>query len=259
MSPVSQPATSEAFVLERVGFAFPGGPEVVAGVTAAVPAGRLTAVLGPNGAGKSVLLSLMAGLRRPLAGRLMLGEKPLVSFGPAALARRIAWVPHHTQGGESFRVHELVALGRVAFGEPRAQVAAAAGRALDFLELRHLATAEAGTLSAGQRRRVMLARALAQLDGRADGILLLDEPDANLDPAQAVFLFRKLRLLAEQGMTVVAVVHDLHLAAEFAQTVWLMKEGALLAVGDAQEVLAQDALSRTYGVAVAPGPGWKVG
>jgi ABC-type hemin transport system ATPase subunit len=122
-----------------------------------------------------------------------------------------------------------------------------------------LAETPVGLLSAGQRRRAMLARALAQVEGAVDAVLLLDEPDANLDPAQAVFLFRKLRLLAARGMAVVAVVHDLHLATEFAQEAWLMRDGALLAAGAAADILAPDRLAQAYGVPVVRGEGLRVG
>lgn len=245
--------------LEGAEFAFSKGRLAVAGVTARVQSGRLTAILGSNGAGKSVLLSLMAGLRRPTAGRVLLGEVPLPSLASVAVARRVAWVPHQGQGGEALCVREMVELGRVAFGEARAQTAAAARRAIDFLELEQLAGEPVGALSAGQRRRAMIARAVAQLDGASGAVLLLDEPDANLDPAQAVFLFRKLRLLAASGMAVVAVVHDLHLATEFAEEAWLMREGRLQDAGAAQVALTPEGLTRAYGVDIVQGAGLRVG
>jgi iron complex transport system ATP-binding protein len=259
MSVIQPVAARAAMSLEGVAFTFARGGKAVDGVCATVPAGRLTAVLGPNGAGKSVLLSLMAGLRRPSAGRVLFAGAPVAAAGPLALAKRVAWVPHQAEGGEDFCVREMVELGRVAFGEPRRVAVAAAGRALEFLELGELADRPIGTLSAGQRRRAMLARALAQVEGVADAVLLLDEPDANLDPAQAVFLFRKLRQLSAGGMAVVAVVHDLHLATEFAEEAWLMRDGQLLAAGTAEDVLTPEKLAQTYGVPVVRGEGLRVG
>lgn len=259
MSVIQPVAARVVMSLEGVAFAFARGGKGVDGVSVAVPAGKLTAVLGPNGAGKSVLLSLMAGLRCQSAGRILFAGAPLAAAGPLALAKQVAWVPHQAEGGEDFCVREMVELGRVAFDEPRRVAVAAAGRALEFLELTEWADRPIGTLSAGQRRRAMLARALAQVDGAAGAVLLLDEPDANLDPAQAVFLFRKLRLLAAGGMAVVAVVHDLHLATEFAQDAWLMRDGRLLFAGAAEDVLTPERLAQTYGVPVVRGEGLRVG
>lgn len=252
-------SSSPIFALNRVGFAFASGRPVLTEVSAAVAGGRLTVILGPNGAGKSVLLSILAGLRQPTAGQWRFGGQPQARWPAKTLAAQVAWVPHQSQGGECFSVREAVAMGRVARHEPRAVSEAAAERALVLFELTALAETPLGLLSGGQRRRVAFARALAQLDGAKGGMLLLDEPDANLDPAQAVFLFQKLRLLVAQGLTVVAVVHDLHLANEFADDAWLMREGRLVAAGAVKEILTAENLSGVYGVKVRVGEGWRVG
>ncbi len=253
------PLPEPLFALHEAGFSFEPALAVLNQISAQVPAGRLTVILGPNGAGKSVLLSLLAGLRHPTAGTVCLAGRPLATWPAAELAAKVAWVPHQSQGGDSFSVAQMVAMGRVAQTEPLAKSEAAALRAMTQMELTALAHAPVGALSGGQRRRVMLARALAQLDGAPAGVLLLDEPDANLDPAQVVFLFEKLRLWVAQGLTVVAVVHDLHVAAEFADEAWLMQEGRLIEAGAAQEVLTAENLSRIYAVKVGVGAGWRVG
>ena len=252
-------AQTDAFSLTGVGFSFGLVSLALADISVAAHTGRLTVILGQNGAGKSVLLSLLAGLRKPTQGQVLFKGQDMAQVPAKALAAQVAWVPHQTSGGDFFSVREAVEMGRVSFDEPRARVRTAAARALALFELTELAEAQLGTLSGGQRRRVLFARAMAQLDGADGGVLLLDEPDANLDPAQAVFLFQKLRLLVAQGLTVVAVVHDLHLASEFGDEAWLMRGGRLIAAGAAGEVLTAERLSGVYGVRVGEGMGWKVG
>lgn len=255
--PASQ--INPAFTLRDVGFSFGSGGPVLSGLTAAARMGRLTVVLGPNGAGKSVLLSLLAGLRKPTCGELLFKGGGMGRVSAKLLAAQIAWVPHQTSGGDFFPVEDAVGMGRIALGESRAATRAAAGRALAFFELTALAAAPLGALSGGQRRLVLFARAMAQLEGAKGGVLLLDEPDAHLDPAQAASLFGKLRLLVDQGLTVVAVLHDLNLAAEFADDAWLMQGGRLLATGAAGGVLTEANLSRVYGVKIGAVQGWQAG
>lgn len=222
-------------------------------VTLTVMPGSLLAVIGPNGAGKSTLLKLIAGLIRPLSGRVTVLGGP-----PGTHARSIAYLPQAEAVDWDFpvTVREVVMMGRYArlgFGhEPRAEDR---GRVTDALETVGMADAgdrQIGALSGGQRRRVFLARAIA-----ADpDLYLLDEPVTGVDARTQEDLMDVLEAEARSGKTVIATTHDLICAAQrFHQAALL--NGRLVAQGSADLVLDRQLLSETYGghVLVLPGDG----
>jgi iron complex transport system ATP-binding protein len=227
------------------------GTEILRGVDLEIRPGDFIGLLGPNGAGKTTVLRLLSGVLRPGAGRVELEGRAIASIPARELARTVAVVPQESGASFPFLVEEVVLmgrsphLGRLEFEGERdrdiARVAMAETATLAF------AGREIGSLSGGERQRVLIARALAQ----EPRLLLLDEPTSFLDLRHRVELFRLLgRLNREAGLTVVAVSHDLNLAARHCRRVALVHDGRVIADGTPEEVLTESTLREAYGVAV---------
>jgi iron complex transport system ATP-binding protein len=227
-----------------------GGTEVVAGVSAAIEDGEWVALIGPNGAGKSTLLRAVSGLVA-YSGRVEVQGDDASTLGRRALARRIALVPQVPVMPDEMKVREYVLLGRtphIAYlaRERRSDVDATAS-ALDRLDLGPLAERRLDSLSGGERQRATLARALAQ----DAPVLLLDEPTSALDVGrqqQALELVDALR--RDAGLTVVTAMHDLTLAAQYADRLLLLDGGRLVAGGGARSVLTRPLIAEHYGADV---------
>ncbi|MBJ6761112.1 heme ABC transporter ATP-binding protein [Myxococcaceae bacterium JPH2] len=228
--------------------------------------GELVAVVGPNGAGKSTLLSVLAGEQATSMGEVRMEGRPLSSWLPRERARRLAVLPQEASLGFGFLAREVVLLGRSPHlgggtGEDDTRVALAT---LDATGTRHLAERSYLTLSGGERQRVQLARVLAQLwDAPAQGpcYLLLDEPTASLDLAHQHLVLEEALRFAQSGGSVLAILHDLNLAARYAHRLAVLAGGRLVALGTPAEVLQPALISETFGVRVevlerpgAPGP-----
>ncbi|MBB4616709.1 ABC transporter ATP-binding protein [Sphingomonas abaci] len=237
-----------ALILDSVGVTL-GGRHVLADVSARLEPGRITAILGPNGAGKSSLVKAMAAL---LAhdGRVALDDRPVASLSPETRARRIGYLPQDATVHWNMRVAEIVALGRLPhrrapFGESDADRTAIAA-AMAATGTMAFADRLVGTLSGGERARVLLARVLAG----APEWLLADEPLASLDPAHQIDLLDRLRAVAASGAGVVVVLHDLVQAAREADDVLLLHQGRVAGFGLAGDVLTAARLAETFGVRV---------
>ena len=232
-----------------------GGAVLLRGVTLDVMRGTFVAVVGPNGAGKSTLLRVAAGEVRPDEGRVLLGDEPLAAIPPGVLARRRAVLPQESVLNFPFTVFEVALLGRTAHRATRAADADAALCALRAADVADLAERRFPTLSGGEKQRVHLARALAQLDGPDAALLLLDEPTASLDLAHQHRVLAGARRLARgEGdrppLAVVAVLHDLNLAAQYADRIAVLKRGELLAEGLPADVLRPDIVQAAFDVRV---------
>ncbi|MCP5156868.1 MAG: ABC transporter ATP-binding protein [Ectothiorhodospiraceae bacterium] len=219
------------------------GPRTVLhGVDARVAPGELLGVIGPNAAGKSTLLRVLAGLLPPGAGTVTLDGRPLADWSPRERARRIAWLGQERECHWPIAVREVVALGRLAhhrgLGGSGPEDHPAVERALARAGLEQLADRPASELSGGERARVMLARALAV----GAPALLADEPTAGLDPAHQLEVMALLRTLADEGVAVAVVVHDLTLAARHCTGLVLMHAGRVIAAGRPREVLTEASL-----------------
>ena len=229
-----------------------GDATLIDGVTADVHPGRLTAVVGPNGAGKTTLLRVASGELPPSAGTVRLDERPLASVPEAEQARRRAVLPQASRLHFSFSARAVVLMGRTPHttgGETDAdwQIADAA---LDAVGMTDYADRDLPTLSGGEQQRVHLARALAQIwTPPADGhrYLLLDEPTASLDLAHQQRVLRTARAFAEQGAGVLAILHDLNLAAQWADRVVVMDEGQVHAKGTPEAVLTPSCIHEVFG------------
>ena len=240
-----------------------GGRVLVGGVSLAARPGEVLAILGENGAGKTTLLKLMAGDVAPDRGAVRLHGRPLDAWSALEQARRRAVLPQQPSVAFGLTAHDVVLLGRSPHhrGRPGPRDVAIVRDALRRTDALAFATRRHATLSGGERARVMLARAFAQVlggagaghepDDAAPRALLLDEPSAALDVAHQHAAFDAVRrLAADEGVAVVAVLHDLNLAAAFADRVALLKHGRLLAVGGVDETLTEALLADCFSVPV---------
>ena len=216
--------------------------------TFSAEAGSLVAIVGPNGAGKTSIVRAIAGLARH-SGQCRLAGDLLETLEPTVRARRIAYLPQRADFAWALPVRDAVALGRLPhgdpFGRPSPDDATAVATALDRLALSAFADRPVTALSGGERARVMLARVLAT----QAPLILADEPTAALDPAHQMLVLDLLRDEARAGRIVLAVLHDLALAARYADRVLVIDQGAIVADGPADAVLTGDLIARVFGLA----------
>lgn len=228
-----------------------GGRAILRDASLTLTAGELMVVVGPNGAGKSTLISALAGDERPGAGEVSLNGRPLADYPLDDLARLRAVLGAPPRLAFNFTVRDVVAMGWM-HGERygRGAFERAMDSILEACELTPLARRVYMTLSAGEKQRAEYARACMQLwrpaARAAPRWLLLDEPTANLDVAHGVALLESLSARAGAGDGVLAVLHDLDLAARFADRVVLLGDGRILAEGSPREVLTAPRLSAVY-------------
>lgn len=226
--------------------------DVLRSVSLTVEAGRVVGVLGPNGSGKTTLLRCLLGVRTPRSGRVTLDGRNIDEIPRREFARRVAAVSQEMPVDFPLRVLELVLLGRLphlpaqGLGFERAEDLAAAEAALRACGVDHLAERPIHELSGGELRRAFVARAVAQ----GAGTLLLDEPTGGLDLRHQVAIVGLLRAQARAGVAVLAVLHDLNLAAMACDQVVVLKEGSVAAAGPPRQVLDAALLAEVYGVDV---------
>ena len=227
------------------------GETIVECANVDIKRGELALLLGPNGAGKTTLLRGLTGLLRARRGRIELDGRPLATFSARERARRIAYLPQ----GHSFHwpmsVAAVVALGRHphadTFSALTAADRAAIAAALTATGIESWASRGVTSLSGGERARVALARALAT----QAPTLLADEPTLSLDPRHQLIVMELLAQAAHRGGAVLAVVHDLALAARFADRVLMMRDGRLVADGVPRNVLTPERIAAVFAVEAA--------
>jgi iron complex transport system ATP-binding protein len=243
-------------VAERTTLGY-GDRVVVRDLELAVPPGRVTAVVGPNGCGKSTLLRALGRLLEPATGRVLLDGRDLRRIGTREVARRLAILPQQPVAPAGITVHDLVARGRHPYQtwlrQWSAEDMAVVTETLDMTGMTGLADRPVDQLSGGQRQRAWIAMVLAQ---RTE-ILLLDEPTTFLDLTHQIEVLDLVhRLNREQGRTVVLVLHDLTLAARYADHVVVLRDGAVLAQGEPATVFTPSLLRDAFALeaAVIPDP-----
>lgn len=219
-----------------------GGRRILDQVSLAVRPGELVALIGPNGAGKSTALAVLSGELAPDAGSVTLGGRDLAALSRTERARARAVLPQTTTVAFDYLVHDVVALGRTPWPRDPYQDAAVIASALQATGVAHLAGRTVTTLSGGERARASLSRVLAQ----TTGIVLLDEPTAALDIAHQESVLALARDLAEGGHGVLAVLHDLSLAAAWADRMVLLAGGRVVADGQPWQVCREDLLASVY-------------
>ncbi len=233
-----------------------GGRSLVSDMQLHVRAGEVVAVVGANGAGKTTLLRLLSGELRPSSGTITLDGRALAAYAPDALARRRAVLAQQSSLAFGFSSLEVVLLGRTPHHTSLAENIEIALDAMAMAGVQHLAHQPYPTLSGGEQQRVHLARALAQIGNRASGdgaatpgYLLLDEPTASLDLVHQHGVLGRARELAGAGVGVLAVLHDLNLAAQYADRIVALRQGELVAEGTPRALLSPDLIRATFGVA----------
>ena len=234
--------------LQGVGVSY-GGRDVLSGIDLAIAAGERVALIGPNGAGKSTLLRVATGLLAPTVGEVVLAGDPLRHLDRTTVARRIAVVPQQVSVPFSTTVEELVGLGRLPHEDPirgaRPADRAAVAAAIERVGIGHLLGRDVRELSLGERQLALVALAVAQ----AAPVLILDEPTVHLDLRHQVATMDLLvDLNSRDGTTVVAVLHDLGLAAAFFPRLILLDRGRIVADGGPLEVLSGPRIREVFGV-----------
>jgi iron complex transport system ATP-binding protein len=236
----------ELIRVDQVSFAY-GAIEAVKDLSFSVAKGEVFGLLGPNGSGKSTVVRLLSRVLTPRSGRVSLASRDLGTYSREELARQVAVVPQETTIELPFSVLEVVLMGRSPhlrrFGFERAEDLAIAHRAMEQTGVYDLAMREIHELSGGERQRVILARALAQ----EPRVLLLDEPTAFLDIKHQVEVYDLVKTLSRQnGLTVVAILHDLNLAALYCDRLALLKSGRLFCLGTPEQVLTYTNIKAVY-------------
>lgn len=225
-----------------------GGTLIIDDIDCSAPTGTLTALIGPNGAGKSTLLRVLAAVEQPAEGIVSAGGVDLHRVPRRARARTVAFVEQDTATELALTVREVVELGRVPFqplfGSTSAEDEAIVDGALRRARLESFADRDVTTLSGGERQRVMLAKALAQ----QTPLLLLDEPTNHLDIAAQLDVLALLDDLARDGVTVLAALHDLSLAAAWSTHIIVLSHGRVVAAGPTASVLTPEMVGEVYGV-----------
>jgi iron complex transport system ATP-binding protein len=224
-----------------------GAHKALDGVTVEFRPGEVAAVLGPNGSGKTTLLRTILKVLKPRVGAVYIGERDVRLLKESDIARVIGYMPQSIDVKFPLRVWEAVALGRkphVAWSLSEGDVQIIRG-AMKLAGVEQFADRHLYELSGGELQRVMLARVLAQ----RPRVLLLDEPLNNLDPRYQLWFIGLVRELTKrEGLTTVAVLHDLNLALRFADRAVLMKDGKIHAVGQLQEVITPQNIEAVFGV-----------
>ncbi len=232
--------------ITSVSFAYPQSRWSLQNVSLNIAAGQIVGVIGPNGAGKSTLLKIAAGILDSTSGSVRLTGQNIHKLSRRRIARLLGYLPQNVTSTFDYRVEEIVAMGRfphlsgVGFLQPDD---------LDLIEhcLEQTETTEyrhrrLSQLSGGERQRVLLASVLAQ----QPRVLLLDEPTTGLDLHHQVAFFGSLSRLAQDGLAVAVVTHDLNLASQFCNRLLLMRDGQTVVEGPADAVMRQDILSDVY-------------
>lgn len=232
------------------------GRELVRGLNLAVRAGEMLAILGPNGVGKSISLHTLAGLRPPISGTVWLNGRALDSLSRQQIATALALLPQYTEDIFPTTVFDTVMIGRHPhigrFRWESAEDREIAARSLAELGLTELAGRDVLTLSGGERRRLAVAQVLAQ----APRIYLLDEPTNHLDPQHQLDVLRVFESRASEGDAVVVSLHDVNLAARFADHCLLLFGDGRWEIGATPDVLTEERLSALYATSMETVP-WR--
>lgn len=220
--------------------------KILSDISLNIPSGKFIGLLGPNGAGKSTLLKVMAGFLEPNDGAVLLDDINLKRRKERDIAKKIAYMPQTTHIDFAFTVEQIVLMGRhphvKRWKKETSDDYKIAETAMQFTGIIHLKERYVNTLSGGERQLVFLARAITQ----QTPFLLLDEPTSDLDIHHQVQICQLILHLKKEGKTIIAVIHDLNLAARYCDEIVLMKEGRVIANGDVEHIFISEQLEFAY-------------
>ncbi|WP_428944024.1 Fe3+-hydroxamate ABC transporter ATP-binding protein FhuC [Pantoea sp. FN060301] len=241
-------ATETTFSLDKTTFTVPGRT-LLQPLSLTFPAGKICGLIGHNGSGKSTLLKLLGRHHAASGGRVLLNGTEVSTWNSKAFAREVAYLPQQLPPAEGMTVRELVAMGRYpwhgALGRYGISDRERVEEAIALVGLKPLAQRLVDSLSGGERQRAWIAMLVAQ-NSRC---LLLDEPTSALDIAHQVEVLALIqRLSRERGLTVIAILHDINIAARYCDSLVALREGGMIAQGDAQAIMQPEVLDRIYGI-----------
>jgi iron complex transport system ATP-binding protein len=231
-----------------------GTAKILQDVSTEIIPGEILIILGANGAGKSSLLKCLSGELQVQSGTITLENQPLKAMSPTDLAKRRSVLTQKFSLNLPFKTEEVVQMGRYAFhkSDTKEQLIEFAERAMTEADVIHFQGRIYTSLSGGEQQRVHFARVLTQLydlhKRQYNRYLFLDEPVSSLDIAQQFRLFEKIKNLCRQGIGIVAVVHDLNLAFQYADKIMALKNGKTIAYGNLMEVLSDNMINQTFGM-----------
>lgn len=240
--------------LDQVSFTVPGRT-LLAPLSLTFPQGKVCGLIGHNGSGKSTLLKMLGRHQPASSGQVLLNEKPVDQWESKAFARQVAYLPQQLPAAEGMTVHELVAMGRYpwhgALGRFRQQDREKVEEAIELVGLKPFAQRLVDSLSGGERQRAWLAMLVAQ-DSRC---LLLDEPTSALDIAHQVEVLALIQRLSHQkGLTVIAVLHDINMAARYCDRLVALRGGKMIAEGSPEAMMNGEVLEQVYGIPMGTVP-----
>jgi ferric hydroxamate transport system ATP-binding protein len=247
-SPEPSGLADPVFTMEGATLAI-DGHTLLAPTSLSLKRGRVYGIIGHNGSGKSTLMKLLARQMQPSGGRIVYAGTPIDEFGARAFARQVAYLPQQIPVSTGLTVREIVRFGRYPWHGPLGRVTPEDHlRVAEALELTHLndfADRLIDTLSGGERQRAWIAMLVAQ----DSGFILLDEPTSALDLAHQIDVLRLLNSLSRsRNLGVVAILHDINMAARFCDELIALQKGHILTQGTPQELMRADVLEKVYGV-----------
>lgn len=241
-------AEEATFTLKNASFEVPGRT-LLQPLSLTFPPGKVTGLIGHNGSGKSTLLKMLGRHHAASSGEVLLNQRPVGRWNSKAFARQVAYLPQQLPAAEGMTVRELVAIGRYpwhgALGRFGQEDRDRVEDAIAQVGLNAFAGRLVDSLSGGERQRAWLAMMVAQ-NSRC---LLLDEPTSALDIAHQVEVLALIKALSQQrGLTVIAVLHDINMAARYCDHLVALRQGAMIAEGDAEAIMQPEVLGGIYGI-----------
>ncbi|MDY0996061.1 MAG: Fe3+-hydroxamate ABC transporter ATP-binding protein FhuC [Pantoea sp.] len=241
-------AEEATFTLKNASFEVPGRT-LLQPLSLTFPPGKVTGLIGHNGSGKSTLLKMLGRHHAASSGEVLLNQQPVGRWNSKAFARQVAYLPQQLPAAEGMTVRELVAIGRYpwhgALGRFGQEDRDRVEDAIAQVGLNAFSGRLVDSLSGGERQRAWLAMMVAQ-NSRC---LLLDEPTSALDIAHQVEVLALIKALSQQrGLTVIAVLHDINMAARYCDHLVALRQGAMIAEGDAEAIMQPEVLGAIYGI-----------
>jgi|TARA_B100000315_G_scaffold137571_1_gene126654 iron complex transport system ATP-binding protein len=229
-----------------------GAAQLLDDISVEMEPGELIIAVGPNGAGKSTMMKLLSGEISPSLGHVSIDGIDLGQWQLKELARAMAVLPQQSELNFPFRVHEVVSLGRIPHATGRQRDMEIVEELLVRLDIDHLAQRDFTTLSGGEKQRTQIARVFAQIWDREQGFfILLDEPTSSLDLAHQQAALTMVKELTGAGAGVFVILHDMNLAAQFADRLLLLHRGSIVSDGDPWSVLSRENIKQVFDLDVS--------